>query len=151
MKYLITFLKLLLATTLGFGQAHTADETALRAMLPNLATVIKKQDVKALDRYYTPDYLFVDQFGVRMNKAQRMAYIKSVKPFDMFVYEDVKVRFYGPATAIINSTVRNRVAGQAERKSSATLVMIKNAGVWQVASAQATPIVPAAPAVAAKR
>lgn len=141
---------LLLSATAGLGQNRADDETALRDLLTTLSTNIKKQDAATLGTYYTDDYIMTTPDGRRMNKAERLADLKASKRFEQFEYNDVVMRFYGPATAIITSTVRTKRVGEPARNAYGTMTVVKTEGNWLVASGQGTYVNPAATQMASK-
>src|SRR6202521_5409839 len=116
---------LIAASASIFGQSK--DEQTVRHSLTEIAAALKSQDVAALDRFYSNGYTFVSPSGVIYNKTQRLAAIKSGKPFETFTYEDVKVRIYSN-TAVVNTNVKTKYAGQDPSVSPTTITMVKNGG-----------------------
>ena len=139
MKRFIFFLTLLMQIAIGVS-GQSADEKSVQKILDEITSALKKQDVAELDRIYAKDYTFISpSSGVLMNKSERLADIKSGKPYEYFAYEDKKIRFYGN-TAIVTTTVKNKYEGQDTIQGKATLVMVKNNGRWQIVAAQGTRI-----------
>lgn len=139
MKRIIFIIAMLIpAACFVFGQS--ADEQSIRKTLNETALGVKNQDVTVLGRIYANDYTFVSPSGVLSGKQDRLATIKSGKPFEYFSYEDMKVRIYGN-TAVVTTGVKNKVTGQDEAQAKATLTMVKNDGRWQIVAGQATPVV----------
>ncbi len=139
MKRIILSVAQLICTSIFvFGQS--TDEQAVRQILNETAAALKNQDVSALDRIYANDYTFVSpSTGLMSNKTERLAAIKSGKPFEYFSYENMKVRIYGN-TAVVTTNVKNKVAGGDAAEATATLTMMKNDGRWQIVAGQATPV-----------
>ena len=127
---------LVISSAFVFGQSK--EEQAVRQTLNEIAAALRSQDVTSLDRVYGDGYTFVSPSGIMYNKSQRLASIKSGKPFESFDYEDVKVRIYGN-TAVVNTNVRNKQAGLDPAVSHTTITMVKNGGRWQIVAAQGTP------------
>jgi hypothetical protein len=139
MKRFIFLVTLLMQIAIGVS-GQSADEKAVRKTLDEVTSALKKQDIAELDRIYAMDYTFISpSSGVLMNKSERIADIKSGKPYEYFAYEDKKFRFYGN-TAVLTTTVKNKYAGQDTTRSKATIVMVKNNGRWQMVAAQGTRI-----------
>jgi ketosteroid isomerase-like protein len=139
MKQFVFLVTLLMQAAIGVSGQST-DEKAVRKTLDEVASALKKQDIAELDRIYAVDYTFINpSSGVLMNKSERLAAIKSGRPFEYFIYEDKKFRFYGN-TAVVTTTVKNKYAGQDTARSKAMILMVKNNGRWQMIAAQGTPI-----------
>jgi ketosteroid isomerase-like protein len=138
MKQFIFLVTLLMQVAINVSGQST-DEKGVRKIIDELASAYKKQDVAELDRKFAMDYTFVNSSGVLFNKSERLADIKSAKPWEYFGFEDKKIRFYGN-TAIVNSTVKMMRAGQDTTQAKSIMVMVKNNGRWQVVAGQGTPI-----------
>jgi hypothetical protein len=136
--FLVTFL--MQVTISASGQS--TDEKGVRKTLDELTSALKKQDIAEFDRIFAMDYTFISPSGVLFNKSERIAALKSEKPYEYFAYEDKNFRFYGN-TAVVTTTVKNKYAGQDAIHGKTMLVMVKNNGRWQVVAAQATLIPPA--------
>ena len=126
---------MLLSTSLVFGQS--ADEQAVRQTLAEVASAMQSNDVTALDHFWANDYTFIGPNGVTVNKAERIADIRSKKLFKTFTYENPKLRIYGN-TAVVNTNAKNTLAGGDTYAFNVTLTMVKNNGSWQIVAAHAT-------------
>jgi ketosteroid isomerase-like protein len=136
MKRILVMTALAISSVFLFAQSK--DEQAIRQVLNELSVALKAKDVTALNRLWADDYMFISAAGMVFNKAQRAAAISSGTPSEYFAYENVKVRLYGNS-AVINSTVKFKNAGQDTALNIASLVMIKNGGRWQVVNGQGSP------------
>ncbi len=99
----------------------------------------KNQDKAKLEKLLTSDFVFVDEDGKLMKKAEYIDSVTKIKvrSFQNFEHE---VRFYGSvAVAVIRSVWNYTVDGKevtAEFRS--TDVFQKRGGAWQVVSSQDT-------------
>lgn len=124
------------ASTILFSQPK--DELSVRQTLKQVATALKNRDVQTLERIYADDYTFVYSPGTVMNKKQRLSSVTSEKPFEMFVFEDLKVSVYGNSSVVL-AKVNSKVAGEDPTISTATITMVKNGGRWQLVATHGMP------------
>jgi hypothetical protein len=91
-------------------------------------------DAAGWGKYTTEDFIVVGPDGSMRTKAERLAEIKA-KPTAASGLTDVKVRKYGPGTAV--SIGQGTVDGKPTR---ITTVWVQQEGVWKAASVQLTTI-----------
>lgn len=119
------------------------DEQAVRQFLDELYAALGRNDVAALDRLYADDYTFVNESGVLLTKAPRLAAIKSGElKYESVSFEDAKIRLYGnTAVATYRTNFKAQFKGQEiTGPVLVTVTLLKVKGRWQVVAAQATRI-----------
>jgi ketosteroid isomerase-like protein len=129
--------------TLGSTNQKGNDEQAVRQFLDELYAVLGRNDVAALDRLYADDYTFVNESGVLLTKAPRLAAIKSGElKYESVSFEDPKIRLYGnTAVATYRTNFKAQFKGQEiTGPVLVTVTLLKVKGRWQVVAAQATRI-----------
>jgi ketosteroid isomerase-like protein len=151
MKRILLIAAMLIAIPVfAFGQTNDkkadkkgGDEQALRQMLGELSAALGRNDAAALDRIYSDDYTFINDSGVLVTRAQRLAAVKSGDlKYESISFEDINVRMYGnSAVATFRVTSKFKAAGKdmgGQFRTTATFVKIN--GRWQDVAAQSTPI-----------
>ena len=119
------------------------DEQAVRRLINELYTALGRNDSAALDRIWAPNYSFVNESGVLITKAPRLAEIKSGElKYESVGFDEMNVRLYGnTAVATYRGTNKAKFKGQeigGQFRITVTVVKMKNH--WQVVAAQATRI-----------
>ncbi|HKG69495.1 MAG TPA: nuclear transport factor 2 family protein [Segetibacter sp.] len=137
----IIFIVALLMTASIFVLGQSTDNQAVQQTLKETATAMQNNDVAALDHLYANDYTFVSPTGVMLNKTERLAEIKSTKPFKSFAYENKKVRIYGN-TSVVTAKAKNTVTEGDAYEFNVTLTLVKKDGRWQIVAGQATQLAP---------
>jgi ketosteroid isomerase-like protein len=127
---------MLLVPVLLFSQS--GEEAAIRKVLTDMTSALKTNDVVSLKKFWADDYTFISPAGLVQNKTQREEYIKNRPATEAFAYEQPKIRLYGN-TAVVNTMVRNKNAGQPETVNPTTLVLVKTGENWKVVNGQGTP------------
>lgn len=150
MKRLLIVAMLVAAFSFVFGQPTASgvsqkgnDEQAIQKLLDEIAAALTHADTAALDRIYADDYTLVNEFGVVMTKAPRLAAIKSGElKLESVAFDEVNIRLYGnTAVATYRVTQKGQFKGQdigSQLRATSTYVKMK--GRWQVAAAQVTRI-----------
>ena len=123
----------------------TAVEAELKKTVDEFVAALNKNDAAGLDKFYTDDYILVDQNGSVTTKAARLEGIKSGKvKFDSMKAEDLKFKLNPTGTAAVvigRVSGKNVVDGKSEeRNSMVTWVIVKNDKGWQFTNAQVTDI-----------
>lgn len=119
------------------------DEQAVRKLLDELYAALGRNDTAVLDRIYADDYTFVNESGVLLTKAPRLAAIKSGElKYESVSFDGLNVRLYGnTAVATYHATNKFQVKGnEISGQFRVTLTLVKIKGRWQVVAAQATSI-----------
>jgi len=150
MKRLLIVALLVAASSFVFSQPTRSgasqkgnDEQAVPQLLQEISTALLRADTAALDRIYADDYTLVNESGVLMTKAPRLAAIKSGElKFESVVFDEVNVRLYGnTAVATYRVTSKGQFKGQAiGGQSRATSTYVKMKGRWQLVAAQVSRI-----------
>ena len=148
MKRILIVTVLVAATAFVFSQPTRTgasqkgnDEQAIRQLLDEISSALSRNDTAALDRSYADSYTLVNENGVLLTKALRLAAIKSGElKFESASYDEANVRLYGnTAVAIYRATIRGQFKGQdvgGQLRVTTTLVKMK--GRWQAVATQAT-------------
>lgn len=121
----------------------SADDRAVRKLIAELYAALGRNDVAALDRIYADSYTLINEDGVLLTKAPRLAAIKSGElKFESISFDEVSVRLYGDtAVATCRATSKAQAGGrEIGGQLRVTLTLLKMKGRWQVAAAQATRI-----------
>jgi hypothetical protein len=109
-------------------------DKALAAAAAARSKAMSSGDADGWGKYTTDDFIVVEADGGLKTKAQRLAEIKAA-PTPASTPTDVKVRMYGPGTAV--STSQATVQGKPTR---ITTIWVQQDGVWKAASVQLTTI-----------
>jgi ketosteroid isomerase-like protein len=119
------------------------DEKAVRQLLNDLYVALGRNDTAVLDRIYADDYTFVNESGVLLTKAPRLAAIKSGElKYESVSFDGLNVRLYGnTAVATYHATNKFQVKGnEISGQFRVTVTLVKIKGRWQVVAAQAISI-----------
>lgn len=130
---LIVFI--LVSTFFVFGQSE--DEKAIQQILNDITTVNKTGDFAILNQIFADDFIFITVQGKTFNKTERIAFVKSVPPPELFEYSKVQIRIYGK-TAVVNTDVALKPRGKSAEIHLVTIIMVKNNDHWQEVNVQAT-------------
>jgi hypothetical protein len=123
------------ATAVPGAVVQAQGDKALQEAAAARSKAMSSGDADGWGKYTTDDFIVVEADGNMKTKAQRLAEIKAA-PTPASTPTDVKVRTYGPATAV--STSQGTVQGKPTR---ITTVWVQQGGVWKAASVQLTTIV----------
>jgi len=145
---LIFTLVFILGSTAALAQ--TKDETAVIALVKQLTDAQIKYDAAALDRIFTPDYIEISPKGEFDPREKVLGFYRPENnPGDKFkaAVEATSSSFrqYGKVAVLIvqlNYLMTADGKPLPPRSIRATLICLKNKGVWKIASAQYTGIPP---------
>jgi ketosteroid isomerase-like protein len=126
---------LLVYSVFVFGQSD--DEKSIRQILTDITNVNKTGDFTILDKIFADDFIFITAQGKTFNKTERIAFVKSVPPPDLFEYTKIQIRMYGK-TAVLNTETNLIPRGKTAETHIVTIVMVKNGDRWQEVNVQAT-------------
>jgi ketosteroid isomerase-like protein len=155
-QYLLQFMPVL--TLLMFlptwSSAQEAASSAglvaeLRAAVRQYDDALRRGDAAAAEKFWAPDYTFVNPQGQRVTRAERLSNVRAARTaFDSLVHEpkEEQIRTYGDRdpVAVYSAilTIRGRYSGQAEQGQYRALVFwIRQDGRWQQVASQLTPVV----------
>ena len=118
------------------------DEQVVRQTINELAAALGRNDLDALDRIYSADYIVTNENGVMTDKAARLAAIKSgALKFESVNFTEINVRVYGE-TAVArfrgNSKVQSTEGQPLGGDLRVTTTLVKTKGRWQVVAAHVT-------------
>jgi len=150
MKRILIVTVLVAATAFVFSQPTRTgasqkgnDEQAIRQLLDEISSALSRNDTAALDRSYADSYTLVNENGVLLTKALRLAAIKSGElKFESVVFDEVNIRLYeNTAVATYRVTSKAQFKGQeAGGQFRGTSTYVKTKGRWQLVAAQTTRI-----------
>ena len=121
----------------------SSEEEAVRKAVHALVAAFDHNDVDAIDRLSTADYIFVNPAGKVLTKAQYLELIRSgtlkVESYD--VDEEI-IRLYGDTAVVIyRSTPKGTFKGtELTSQRRVTTVFVKQNGQWLTTGRQSTPI-----------
>ena len=131
--------------------ASTRDSAAvaeLKTAIHQYDDALRRRDVAALEKFWTPDYTFVNPRGERLTRADRLANARSGRTaVDSLAHapDEQKIRIYGDRELMAVHTglltVGGRYSGRPERGQYRVLVVwVRRDGRWQQAASQMTPV-----------
>jgi ketosteroid isomerase-like protein len=129
--------------TRGGANQKGNDEKAVLQVFNEVSAALNRSDTAALDRIYADSYTLINEDGVLMTKAPRLAAIKSGElKYESVVFDEVNVRLYAD-TAVLTYRVTSK--GQSRGQDiggqfRATSTYVKMSGRWQLVAAQVTRI-----------
>jgi ketosteroid isomerase-like protein len=121
-------------------QPMSTEERQIRQREQELNDALSAVDVKAIDKIWADDFLFVNPSGRISNKEKRMAGLKPpdpAMPSLVSTIDEVRVRVFGPsAVAIVKTTWRGTIDAKPIVDSYvATHVWNRSEGRWRLTSA----------------
>jgi ketosteroid isomerase-like protein len=149
-RFLLLSLTLVLAHpgvawTQGKPSASAAEDEVRQASRQYNAALLRA-DTAAAGRFWAPEYTFVNPFGERVTRAQRIANLRSGRTaFDTIgpQVREEKIRVYDGDVAVqtIRLTLGGKYSGRAHRGDyQALVVWAKRNGQWQQVTSQVTPV-----------
>jgi ketosteroid isomerase-like protein len=123
--------------------------TELRAAIRQYDDALRRRDVAALEKFWSPDYTFVNPRGERLTRADRLANARSGRTaLDSLAHapKEQNIRIYGDREVMAVHTglltVGGRYSGRPERGQFRVLVVwVRRDGRWQQVASQMTPVV----------
>ncbi len=131
------------ANTAGNAAAAEAD---VRKVVKDAETAVSKNDVDALAKIYSDNYMLVNIDGTVQTKTERLASMKAGDTkYTAFSYDEIGVRTNPEGTGAIvicRATIKGTNKGKAvDGVFRVTQVYSKMKDGWRMVSGQATPIV----------
>lgn len=128
---------------------NAAVEADLKKMTNDMAAALVKNDVAAIEKTYSDNYMFVGPGGAVATGAERVAAMKSGDTkYETLAYDEINVRVNADGTGAVvisRATVKGKNMGQAVNgQFRVTHVWSKTKDGWRLASGQTTPITAAA-------
>ena len=122
-----------------------ATETEIKKLVADTAAALAKNDVAALDKIYSDNYMLVNLDGSVQNKSERLASIRSGETkFDSFTYDEVNVRSNPEGTGAVVISRATATGTNKGRKIEGTIrvtqVWSKSPNGWRQVSGHATQI-----------
>ena len=134
----------------GAQDSPRATEAAaeVRATIRRYDDALRRADVAAVEKFWAPEYTFVNPRGERLTRADRLANLRAARTaFDSLAptLQEEEIRIYGDRDTIAVHTtlltLGGRYSGQAEQgRYRALVVWVRRDGRWQQVASQLTPI-----------
>ena len=127
------------------GTVNPAVEAQLRQAIREYDDAIRRSDVAVIQRFYAPEYFFVNPRGERLTRDQRLANFRERRTvLDSVVHapQDEIFRSYGDIIVYTATlTLTGQYSGQAQQgRNRAIVVWTRREGRWQQVASQLTPI-----------
>ncbi len=98
-----------------------------------------KQDAAALQRFMADDLQYAHAGGQTQTREQYIAAVTNgPSKYESFNFSDLKIRLYGPKTAVLTGYCDVKMAGQDSFRVRTLQVYVENKGQWQMAAHQST-------------
>lgn len=128
-----------------------AIETDLKKMTTDMAGSLVKNDIPAMEKIYSDNYMFVGPDGSVATRAQRLEAMKTGDTkYESINYDDISVRSNPEGTgAVVISRVNvkgKNMGRMVDGQFRVTHVWSKTKDGWRMVNGQTTPITAAAPA-----
>lgn len=118
-------------------------EQGVQQAVDDLVKAVGSNDIAALERIYSDNFVFTNDPGVFQTRAERFNSLKSGKlKYESVKLDDVKIQMFGDA-AVATFRVMSKFIVNGESKTGkfrVTGTFVKNKGRWQEVAAQVTPI-----------
>jgi ketosteroid isomerase-like protein len=127
------------------GTVNPAVQAQLRQAIREYDDAIRRSDVPIIQRFYAPEYFFVNPRGERLTRDQRLANFRERRTvLDSVVHapQDEIFRSYGDIIVYTATlTLTGQYSGQAQQgRNRAIVVWTRREGRWQQVASQLTPI-----------
>ena len=126
--------------------ADSATVAEVRQAIRRYDAALRRADVAAAERFWAPEYTFINPRGEVVSRAERIANLRGRRTaFDSLapVPQEERIRAYGDVvvhTTLL--TIGGRYSGQAHRGAYRALVVwVRRSGGWQQIASQLTPTV----------
>lgn len=132
------------------AQAQTTADAArvaeVRQAIRRYDAALRRADVAAAERFWAPEYTFINPRGEVVSRADRIANLQGGRTsFDSLapVPQEERIRAYGNvAVHTTLLTIGGRYSGQAHQGSYRALVVwVRRSGQWQQIASQLTAVV----------
>ena len=152
---LLQFIPVLTLALLLPIRSHAQEATSsagavaeLRATIRQYDDALRRGDAAAVEKFWAPDYTFVNPRGERVTRAERLANVRAARTtFDSLAHApaEEQIRTYGDRepVAIYSAllTIGGRYSGRAARGHYRALVVwVRRDGRWQQLASQLTPV-----------
>jgi|tagenome__1003787_1003787.scaffolds.fasta_scaffold20851287_2 ketosteroid isomerase-like protein len=121
----------------------------VRSAIRQYDAALRRLDVPALERFWAPEYSFVNPRGQRVTREERLANVRSGRTaFDSLapVPREERIRTYGSNKDVVAVhttllTIGGRYSGHGEQgQYRAIAIWINRDGHWQQVASQLTPV-----------
>jgi ketosteroid isomerase-like protein len=127
------------------ASASSSDVAEVRDAVRRYDAALRRADVAAVERFFAPEYTFVNARGERLTRAERLANLRTGRTaFDSLAHapREEQIRRYGDVVVYTTLlTLGGRYSGKAQAgQYRALVVWIRRDGRWQQVASQMTPI-----------
>jgi ketosteroid isomerase-like protein len=121
----------------------------VRSAIRQYDAALRRLDVTALERFWAPEYSFVNPRGERLTRDDRLANVRSGRTaFDSLapVPQEERIRTYGDGKSVVAVhttllTIGGRYSGHDEQgQYRAIAIWVNRDGHWQQVASQLTPV-----------
>jgi len=119
------------------------DEVAVRQVEMAAAAAYDRNDADSLEQLWAPDYTFVNPVGIVLDRAQRLATLRTGSlHIESYHADEMRVRVYGTTAIVLfrSAVTGTRGGNQVLPSRRVTTVLVKRSGRWQIVAQQSTPI-----------
>lgn len=126
--------------------AATTPEAEVREAIRQYDEALRRADVAAVERFWAPEYTFVNPRGEQLTRNDRIANLRTGRTaLESIVHDpqEEQIRIYGD-TAVYTAlmTITGRYGGQSQNAQDRVLsVWVRRDGRWQQVATQMTPVV----------
>jgi ketosteroid isomerase-like protein len=131
------------------GEAQQPLVEQVRSAIRQYDAALRRLDVATLERFWAPEYSFVNPRGERLTREDRLANVRSGRTaFDSLapVPQEERIRTYGDGKAVVAVhttllTIGGRYSGHDEQgQYRAIAIWVNRDGHWQQVASQLTPV-----------
>lgn len=123
-------------------------EAEVKEAIRKYDDALRRADVAALEKFWAPDYVFINAHGDRLTRADRLANIKTgATAFDSLAHvpQEESIQIHGNGDVAVYTTllsIKGRYSGEGQQGPSRALVVwIRREGRWQQIASQQTLVV----------
>ncbi|HKH92031.1 MAG TPA: nuclear transport factor 2 family protein [Gemmatimonadaceae bacterium] len=131
------------------GQVPTSASSAVvaevREAVRRYDDALRRADVAAVEKFFAPEYTFVNARGERLTRADRLTNLRTGRTtVDSLAHapEEEQIRSYGNVVVYTTLlTLGGQYSGQSQRgQYRALVVWVRREGRWQQVASQLTPV-----------
>lgn len=122
-----------------YGQKAMGNKAGLEKTVNSFFELVKASNADKIKAYYTADYTFTGPDGKMVNAAERVKMLKEGTGPTVLTSSDITVRTYGNS-GLATGLVTTKDSSGTTQQSRFIQVWVWQAGRWQLAASQVTPI-----------
>ena len=128
--------------------ATSKAEAEVKEAIRKYDDALRRADVAALEKFWAPDYVFINAHGDKLTRADRLANVKTgATQLDSLAHvpQEEEIKVYGNGDVAVYTTllsIKGRYSGEGQQGNSRALVVwIRREGRWQQVASQQTLVV----------